>query len=266
VATVETPRREILPVVLAAGMGSRLGGRPKALFRIDRRPLLDLTLQALADEGFCYALIITGHGAEEIRAHVHGRRCPLECVFVHNKRYAELNNFYSVSLATDAVVEHTLLIINCDVVFEQPVLDAALAIATAPLGLLVDQGPTDAEAMKVELENSAVTRLSKRVPARAAFGEFIGISTMDLTAQKVYAERAAEAIEAGELGLYYEDVYSRICRELNVRVATVPSGSWAEVDTPADVPRAAAVVAARVAASAPRATVKRAAAVGARSA
>jgi len=40
---------------------------------------------------------------------------------------------------------------------------------------------------------------------------------------------------------YYEDIFSRICDRVDARVSAVAAGSWAEIDTPEDVPSAARV-------------------------
>jgi L-glutamine-phosphate cytidylyltransferase len=239
-----TPR-PLLPVILAAGMGSRLGGRPKALFPVGGRPLLDLCVEALAAGGFSGALVVTGHRADEVRRHASAARYPLECVFVHNDRYSDLNNFHSVRVAAEMADAHNLLILNCDVVFRQEVLTTAAGLSTASLGLLVELGIGDAEAMKVELDDGIVRRLGKNIPPEAAFGEFIGISTLAPAAQAAYVDAADEAVRAGEHNLYYEDIYSRICQRVVVRVSGVESGSWAEVDTPADISAATQVAAAR---------------------
>jgi len=94
-----------------------------------------------------------------------------------------------------------------------------------------------------------VRRLSKNVSPEHAVGEFIGVSTLGSSAQVAYAEAADEALASGESALYYEDIYSRICGRLATRVGFVEPGAWAEIDTPADLPTAGRVAAARNAAA-----------------
>jgi choline kinase len=245
VELIDAPR-PLLPVVLAAGIGSRLGGQPKALFPVGGRPLLDLAVEALAAEGFDFVFVVTGHRAEEVRGHAGTSGYPLECVFLHNEHYADLNNFHSVRVAADAAEAYTLLIVNCDIVFGQCVLRQVASVSAASLGLLVEQGSVDAEAMKVELDDGIVTRIGKRIPSPRAFGEFIGLSTLAPAARAAYVDAADEALRSGERELYYEDIYGRICRKIDTRVATVAPGSWAEVDAHADVAAAARVAADRV--------------------
>ena len=113
--------------------------------------------------------------------------------------------------------------------------------AGGQLTLAVEQGRVDAEALKVRIDD-------------ASFRELESISTPELPsvsssacprwttpACTAYAASAAEALQAGETTPYYEDIFSRICDEVDARVSAVAAGTWAEIDTPEDVPPAARV-------------------------
>ena len=64
-------------MVLAAGLGSRLGeGPPKPLRRVAGRALIDRALDMLAEAGVERAVVNTHHRADEIEAHLAGRTRP----------------------------------------------------------------------------------------------------------------------------------------------------------------------------------------------
>ncbi len=64
-------------MVLAAGLGSRLGdGPPKPLRRVAGRALIDRALDMLTQAGVERAVVNTHHRAEEIEAHLAGRARP----------------------------------------------------------------------------------------------------------------------------------------------------------------------------------------------
>ncbi len=64
-------------MVLAAGLGSRLGGGPpKPLRRVGGRALIDHALDMLAEAGVVRAVVNTHHRAAEIEAHLAGRTQP----------------------------------------------------------------------------------------------------------------------------------------------------------------------------------------------
>ncbi|RKE18485.1 nicotine blue oxidoreductase [Streptomyces sp. TLI_171] len=64
-------------LVLAAGGGSRLGGRPKALLRYGGRPLLEHVLAVARDGGCTGAVAVLGASAAEVRARVATGDCRL---------------------------------------------------------------------------------------------------------------------------------------------------------------------------------------------
>lgn len=53
-------------LVLAAGQGARLGGRPKSLLRLDGVPLLQRAVAALTGAGVADVVVVTGFHAEQI--------------------------------------------------------------------------------------------------------------------------------------------------------------------------------------------------------
>ncbi|MGW4802871.1 nucleotidyltransferase family protein [Kitasatospora sp. NPDC004272] len=63
----------VAALVLAAGGGSRLGGRPKALLPYRGRPLLEHVLAVAADGGCDGAVAVLGAAAAEVRARIEPR-------------------------------------------------------------------------------------------------------------------------------------------------------------------------------------------------
>jgi L-glutamine-phosphate cytidylyltransferase len=233
--------RKPLAVVLAAGTGSRLGGRLKALFPLAGRPLIDHCIEALVHAGVERLVVVTGHGADSLRAHIRAVDPPIAVEYVHNPCYRELNNFYTLRLAC-AASEGPLLVLNSDIVFKRELI-GLVSEARGPLTLAIEPDRVDAEAVKAAVAGGCVRALGKQVDSAVAFGEFIGISRVSDSARRRYLNAADEALALGETTLYYEDIYHRLCSEVEARVVVVAPGSWAEVDCPADVPPAALVAA-----------------------
>ncbi|MEU7022857.1 nucleotidyltransferase family protein [Streptomyces sp. NPDC046203] len=78
-----TPR--VAGLLLAAGGGRRLGGRPKALLPHRGRPLVEHAARALWDGGCGAVYVVLGAGAERVRQEA---RLPA-CVLVDNAGWAE---------------------------------------------------------------------------------------------------------------------------------------------------------------------------------
>ena len=73
-------RMTVGAVVLAAGAGARLGGRPKALLELGGVPLILRQLVALSGAGVDEVVVVTGHHAEAIEAAVR----PFPITLAHN--------------------------------------------------------------------------------------------------------------------------------------------------------------------------------------
>ncbi|WP_328918356.1 nucleotidyltransferase family protein [Streptomyces jietaisiensis] len=77
--------RPVVGLLLAAGGGRRLGGRPKALLPHDGRLLVEHAAEALRTAGCARVHIVLGAAAEEVRA-----RAELpDCVLVDNPEWEE---------------------------------------------------------------------------------------------------------------------------------------------------------------------------------
>jgi molybdenum cofactor cytidylyltransferase len=73
-------RMTVGAVLLAAGAGSRLGGRPKALLELAGVPLILRQLIALSGAGVDEVVVVTGHHAAAVEAAVR----PFPITLVHN--------------------------------------------------------------------------------------------------------------------------------------------------------------------------------------
>lgn len=94
-------------MVLAAGLGSRLGdGPPKPLRHIGGRALIDRALDMLGAAGVERAVVNTHHRAEEIEAHLAGRRQPDILISRERER-----------LETGGGVAHALALLGSDPFF-----------------------------------------------------------------------------------------------------------------------------------------------------
>jgi molybdenum cofactor cytidylyltransferase len=75
----------IAAIVLAAGRSSRMGPRHKLLQPIDGQPMVRRTVSRLVEASVGPIVVVTGHGAADIRAALAG----LPCRFAHNPHHAD---------------------------------------------------------------------------------------------------------------------------------------------------------------------------------
>ena len=125
-------------LILAAGLGSRLqSDRPKPLTLVAGEPLIDRTIGGLLRAGVSKVVVVVGHEAEQIVAHLSERWPNVETVM--NEKY-RLSNGVSVACARDHLRDNFILAM-ADHVVEGRIWE--LAAGTQPrwdgITLLVDR-------------------------------------------------------------------------------------------------------------------------------
>ncbi len=114
------PFRPVRAVILAAGLGTRLG-RLKPLTPVAGVPILHRALTSLASAGVRETVIVAGHRADEIIESVGPMFAGMTLRFVISPRYATTNNAYSLWLAREHL-DTDLYLLDGDVVFDPALL------------------------------------------------------------------------------------------------------------------------------------------------
>lgn len=232
-------------LVLAAGFGSRLVGVTgetslKPLTPVAGRPLMLRTLDGLSVAGCDRAVIVVGFGAEEIERAVRVRYDgPLDLTFVTNERY-DLSNGVSVLSARDEL-PGTFILTMADHVFGDEVLRLAADHRPEPDGatLLVDSKLDQIfdmdDAMKVVVHDGRVVRIGKTLETFDAIDTGLFVCTQGLI------ERLEEVfVRHGDASL--SDGVEALARSGLMAVLDIGDGFWQDVDTPAMLAHADAML------------------------
>jgi phosphoenolpyruvate phosphomutase len=127
-------------VVLAAGAGADFGGLnasvPKAMLKVQGRPILARLLDDFAHFGCRSVAVVRGYHAEAVD--VTGAR------YVDNLEYATTGEAYSLALAADELVAGTLVAFG-DIVVKRHIIQALLEEATAGITIAVDSALAGAD-------------------------------------------------------------------------------------------------------------------------
>lgn len=236
----------MIGLVLAAGAGRRLrpytDTLPKALVPVDgETTILDIALRNLAAVGLTEVVVVVGYaaGAVEQRQGALEARHGVRLTLVPNDRAEEWNNAYSLWLARDHFARGALLV-NGDTVHPVSVEKTLLAARGPGLLLAVDEVKRLAdEEMKVIVDGTGqVRRITKLMDPAEAFGEYIGLTVIEDRAASALAD-ALEATWRRDPNLYYEDGFQELSdRGGEVKVASIGTVDWVEVDNHADLARA----------------------------
>ncbi len=217
-------------VILAAGMGRRLGGRvPKPLSPIAP----GVTLLSHQVEVFSRLVgrdrirLVAGHRAGEVL-----RACPgIEAVLNH--RFAETNTARSLERGL-AGMDDDVLWVNGDLYFDASAAETMLSARPDVSRCLVDRAPPREEAVKYTIgEAGFINRLAKDAPD--GLGEALGMNVVihgDLPALRDGLKSAADDD-------YFEKALETCAQSGAMRLAPVDAGDafCVEVDYPADLER-----------------------------
>jgi NDP-sugar pyrophosphorylase family protein len=235
-------------IILAAGMGSRLGpltqDRPKPLVKVLGTPIILNALSHLERAGVALVTIVVGYRGDDIRQRVGKRLGRLSVRYIHSEAHASSGSAWSLWLARDALLEGDVLLLEGDVFFEAAILDR---LSKAPRFDVAAVAPFEAG-----MQGSAVILAPNKqiVELRTAqTGGDIGrddqalfktINLYRLSAETI-AKKLVPLLDRcaaeGEAGLFLEQVLQRLIAMGGIDLHAVNCGDckWVEIDTVEDL-------------------------------
>ena len=186
---LETAEKRYLParaaslaaIVLAAGKGADFAGLtatvPKAMLKVQGRPILARLLEDFAHFGARAATVVRGYRADAVD--VAGAR------FVDNPDFMTTGEAYSLALAEDDLAAGTLVAFG-DIVVKRHIVQALLEEATNGITIAVDSALAGADVPdrvvgdradtgRFSFEGVSLTAIGDAVSARDSHGAWIGL-------------------------------------------------------------------------------------------
>jgi len=150
-------------IILAAGYGNRM--KPltdrvhKTLLKIGDRTIIERLVDSLLENGVRTITIVTGYMARELKDYLSSRYPELNIQFVHNSRFAETNNIYSLSLAINAIdLDDDILLIESDLVYDPSVI-LRLTQTKYPNAALLDKYRSGMDGTVVTVSKEVITNI-----------------------------------------------------------------------------------------------------------
>uniref|UniRef100_A0A7C3UDQ6 Phosphocholine cytidylyltransferase family protein n=1 Tax=Geoglobus ahangari TaxID=113653 RepID=A0A7C3UDQ6_9EURY len=234
-------------VILAAGMGSRLKPIteriPKALINLGGKPLIAHLIENLIDHGIRDIIIVTGYKSYKIRRFITENYPEINVEFVHNKRYDETNNIYSLHLAIRGLKD-PYYILNSDIVYHPKIFTRLHECEKENLTILVDlREDLGKEEMKVVIEGDRVVKIGKKIDPKEAHGEYIGITKVTENSVEELKNVISNTISTHGKGVFYEHAFQKLIDNGGVINYTSTGGlPWTEIDDMDDLIYAKRVV------------------------
>lgn len=234
-------RRAPIAVILAAGIGARLGPLTdtchKSLLSVGGSAIMERMIRNCLSCGMSQFVIVLGHRADEIRQFVDKAFRGIRVTYVINDRYRDTNTSYSLMLASTAIGTAEFVKFDADVVFDVKILRQLLDSASSNV-LCIDRNiPLEDEKVKVIVaDQMQVVEVGKSVDPGLAFGETIGIEKISAsTGALLFAELTQMMASHGNLREDYEAAYARLInKSTEFRALDISGLNWTKIDTTDD--------------------------------
>lgn len=244
----------LLPLYLLAGSGERLrpltDTTPKALVRINGRPILSRSIDFLCQPGHRRCAVVTGYRSEMIHDFFARDYPDVAVTYIHNDRYRQTNNAYSLWLARDLFADDGMLLLDGDILFQREI--AALMTAGPEEGNRLAVRRSDDlswEEIKVLLDGEGnIARIGKDLDPATSYGESIGIARFDRegTARLFDTLQRRMSDPNGENEFYEASFQQMIDEGTAIGIVDTMGYRCIEIDTPEDLAAAERDVAAHV--------------------
>lgn len=247
--------QDITAVILAAGLGVRMGPRgklmPKGLLQVGGATLIEQSVAALRDRGVGRIVIVTGHLHEQYESLFAGTGVRL----IFNDHYATTGSLLSLSVGL-AEVEGPCLILESDLIYAPQVLDAVDGTSNR---LLVSTPTGAGDEVYVWAEGAQggplhMIDISKNIHTQSEppLGELIGVLSLTAGAVARMKTVAAEVL-LRDPEEHYEPGLVALSRVEAIECPLLHDVPWAEIDDEEMLARAIRVVLPRVEAARSRA-------------
>lgn len=234
-----------VPVILAAGMGTRLGAdRPKCMVEVCGRPILARTLDALRGAGLGDGVVVVGFAADRVARFVAEVAGDPRVQIEVNDAYATTGTARSLALGLARVPrDRPVLIIEADVAFEPAVLSDLLDHPAGDAIAVEREQPFHSGSVVTVDDAGWVTRWyhERTRPPELTRDRAWKTANLNRLSAATWTEHLLPALAEAEAGsgarAPAEYAYAAIAGRPALRIAGVDIGgrAWFEVDTPEDL-------------------------------
>lgn len=238
-------------LLLGAGLGARLrpltDDRPKCVVEIAGEPLAVRVLRQFAERGVTRATVVVGHFAERARELIAaGAPRTIDVRFVENREYATTNTMYSTLLGIEALAGGGF-IVEGDIVAADAVIDRLIAADPARSHWGVDPWTPAHTGSRLRDDGTGSGAIAGQEIWRAAttgstagLWKSAGMLRLSAHGARALAETLRAEADAGNRGIYYDDVIGRHLPRFDLHILDLTGAPWVEIDDLSDMAQARA--------------------------
>ncbi len=234
-------------LILAAGFGNRMSpltnNKHKTLLEIDGEPIMDRIINSLLINSVNEILVVTGYRSEELISHLENTFPNVIFEFVHNERFRETNNIFSLSLAFEQkIIDDDILLIESDLIYTTEVISKAINSSYDNVAL-VSPYAIGLDGTVVQVQNNQITNIFPPHLQDENFNLFDKFKTLNI--YKFSKEFCNN--EFKKLLTYYANVIDDNCyyelilgiliymQKRTIYCEIIENDKWVEVDDPNDM-------------------------------
>ncbi len=234
-------------LILAAGFGNRMSpltnNKHKTLLEIDGEPIMDRIINSLLINSVNEILVVTGYRSEELISHLENTFPNVMFEFVHNERFRETNNIFSLSLAFEQkIIDDDILLIESDLIYTTEVISKAINSSYDNVAL-VSPYAIGLDGTVVQVQNNQITNIFPPHLQDENFNLFDKFKTLNI--YKFSKEFCNN--EFKKLLTYYANVIDDNCyyelilgiliymQKRTIYCEIIENDKWVEVDDPNDM-------------------------------
>lgn len=226
-------------VILAAGMGSRLGNqndqKPKGFLQLGNQPIIEESIKKLIKSGIEKIWIVTGyqsHHFRELTKLYNSTVC-----LVSNDEYDQSGTLHSLSMISDKVCPPFLLL-ESDIIFEYRAIEKILNHQNENCILLSGFNDCGDEVF-VETNREELVFMSKNMHelSSAPAGELVGITKIG---KELFIKMMQfyNSDEKNKLADYETDALVAVAEEISIPCLIIDDLIWSEIDDHSHLKRA----------------------------
>lgn len=241
-------------IILAAGMGKRLGELTKAntkcMVKVNGVTLIERVLRQLDLLDLNRIVLVIGYEGQKVRDYVSTLEINTKIEYVENKVYDKTNNIYSLALAKQQLQEDDTLLLESDLIFDSKMLDLILNNEYPNLALVAKYETwMDGTMVCIDGENDIVNFVTKdafQYDSIENYYKTVNIykfsKQFSISKYVPFLDAYIKAVGNNE---YYENVL-RIISFLNtkeLKALPITTEKWYEIDDKQDLDIAEAIFA-----------------------
>lgn len=233
-------------LILAAGRGDRMmpltADKPKCLVELNGKPLLQYSLEALADNGITEITLVIGYLGESIKAFTRRYFPQLRFEFVVNVDWQNSNSLSSLSLGLATLTTfEPYLILEADIVYDKLLLKK-LQRAGADIATLLHPYESHLTGTFALVEQGRVMQWMHERQRNPRFPLETSYKTVNITRvscndahQKIIRAARDTLTKYGQQAPLEYAMQALIERDISIAAIETDGLAWAELDTPQEL-------------------------------